>query len=115
MGGAPRDGWRAFSKVGSGSLPLPFARGWAGDGSCFTGAEPEAKAVSLEPERRPIYPVFVWLEITEQLTTAGDGAFRVGMQQAMNGRRWGADAPFDVADDERAWGRVVLVGSLSCG
>ncbi len=59
--------------------------------------------MSLDPERTPmVYPVFAWLEIAERLTTAGDGALGAEIQQAMNGRRLGDDAPFDLTDDERA-------------
>ncbi len=56
-----------------------------------------------------VYPVFAWLEIAERLTAAGDGALGVAIQEAMNGRRLGDDAPFDVTEDERA--RVQVVGT----
>ncbi len=66
--------------------------------------------MSLDPERRPvIYPVFAWLEIAERLTTLGDGALGDAIRQAMNGRRLGDDAPFDLTDDERARVQAVMV------
>ncbi len=55
-----------------------------------------------------VCPVFTWLEIAERLTTAGDGALGADIQHAMNGRRLGDDAPFDVTDDERARVQAVL-------
>ncbi len=59
--------------------------------------------MSLDPERAPmIYPVFAWLEIAGRLAALGDGALAADIQDAMNGRRLGDDAPFDVTDDERA-------------
>ncbi len=59
--------------------------------------------MSLDPERTPmVYPVFAWLEIAERLTTLGDGALGEAIRQAMNGRRLGDDAPFDLTDEERA-------------
>ncbi len=68
-----------------------------------------AVGVSLEPERTPlVYPVFAWLEIAERLIAAGDGALAADIQQAMNGRRIGDDAPFDLTDDERARVQAVL-------
>ncbi len=66
--------------------------------------------MSLDPERRPvIYPVFAGLEIAERLTTLGDGALGDAIRQAMNGRRLGDDAPFDLTDDERARVQAVMV------
>ncbi len=61
--------------------------------------------MSLDPERTPaVYPVFAWLEIADQLSTLGDGALAAAIVAAMNGRRLGDDAPFDLTEDER--GRV---------
>ncbi len=66
--------------------------------------------MSLDPERMPVvYPVFAWLEIAGQLADLGDGALAVDIQHAMNGRRLGDDAPFDVTDDERARVLAVIV------
>ncbi len=66
--------------------------------------------MSLDPERTPmVYPVFAWLEIAELLTAAGDGALGADIQQAMNGRRLGADASFDLTEYERARVQAVLV------
>jgi len=66
-------------------------------------------AVSLEPERTPaVYPVFAWLEIAERLITLGDGALGEAIRQAMNGRRLGDDAPFDLTDEERARVQAVV-------
>ncbi len=66
--------------------------------------------MSLDPERTPaIYPVFAWLEIAERLTTLGDGALGDAIRHAMNGRRLGDDAPFDLTDDdERARVQAVI-------
>ncbi len=65
--------------------------------------------MSLDPERAPmVYPVFAWLEIAERLIAAGDGALGADIQQAMNGRRLGDDAPFDLTDDERARVQAVI-------
>ncbi len=59
--------------------------------------------MSLDPERTPaVYPVFAWLEIAERLDGVGDGALATDIRSAMNGRRLGDDAPFDLTDDERA-------------
>ncbi len=59
--------------------------------------------MSLDPAWTPsIYPVFAWLEIAERLTTLGDGALGEAIRRAMNGRRLGDDAPFDLTDDERS-------------
>ncbi len=64
--------------------------------------------MSLDPERTPmVYPVFAWLEIAGRLADLGDGALAADIQHAMNGRRLGDDAPFDLTDDERA--RVLAV------
>ncbi len=64
--------------------------------------------MSLDPERMPtVYPVFAWLEIAGRLADLGDGALAADIQQTMNGRRLGDDAPFDLTDDERA--RVLAV------
>ncbi|MDP9470951.1 MAG: hypothetical protein M3Q71_09845 [Chloroflexota bacterium] len=64
--------------------------------------------MSLEPERTPaVYPVFAWLEIAERLDGVGDGALAADIRSAMNGRRLGDDAPFDLTDDERA--RVIAI------
>ncbi len=58
--------------------------------------------MSLDPARTPtIYPVFAWLEIAGRLEGLGDGALAGDIFTAMNGRRLGDDAPFDVTDDER--------------
>ncbi len=63
----------------------------------------------LDPERTPmVYPVFAWLEIAGRLADLGDGALAADIQHAMNGRRLGDDAPFDVTDDERAWVQAAL-------
>ncbi len=67
--------------------------------------------MSLDPERTPVvYPVFAWLEITERLDGMGDGALAADIRTAMNGRRLGDDAPFDLTDDERERVTVVLAG-----
>ncbi len=59
--------------------------------------------MSLDPERTPaVYPVFAWLEIAARLETLGDGALAAAITAAMNGRRLGEDAAFDLTDDERA-------------
>ncbi len=59
--------------------------------------------MSLDPERTPtVYPVFAWLEIAGRLADLGDGVLAADIQCAMNGRRLGDDAPFDLTDDERA-------------
>ncbi len=59
--------------------------------------------MSLDPERMPaIYPVFGWLEIAARLEALGDGALAADIVAAMNGRRLGDDAPFDLTDEERA-------------
>ncbi len=64
--------------------------------------------MSLDPERTPmVYPVFAWLEVAGRLADLGDGALAADIQHAMNGRRLGDDAPFDLTDDERA--RVLAV------
>ncbi len=66
--------------------------------------------MSLDPERTPVvYPVFAWLEIAERLTTLGDGALGEAIRQAMNGRRLGDDAPFDLTDEERVRVQAALV------
>ncbi|MDP9471108.1 MAG: hypothetical protein M3Q71_10680 [Chloroflexota bacterium] len=66
--------------------------------------------MSLDPERKPmVCPVFAWLEIAGRLAALGDGALAADIQQAMNGRRLGDDAPFDVTDDERARVQAVIV------
>ncbi len=65
--------------------------------------------MSLDPERTPVvYPVFGWLEIADQLSTLGDGALAAAITAAMNGRRLGDDAPFDLTDDERVRVQAVL-------
>ncbi len=65
--------------------------------------------MSLDPERMPVvYPVFAWLEIAGRLADLGDGALAADIQQAMNGRRLGDDAPFDLTDDERARVQAVI-------
>ncbi len=65
--------------------------------------------MSLDPERMPtVYPVFAWLEIAGRLAALGDGALAADIQAAMNGRRLGDDAPFDLTDDERARVQAVL-------
>ena len=65
--------------------------------------------MSLDPERTlAVYPVFAWLEIAERLTMLGDGALGEALRQAMNGRRLGDDAPFDLTDEERARVQAVL-------
>ncbi len=65
--------------------------------------------MSLDPERTPtVYPVFAWLEIAGRLAALGDGALAADIQEAMNGRPLGDDAPFDVTEDERARVQVVL-------
>ncbi len=67
--------------------------------------------MSLDPERTPaVYPVFGWLEIAAQLEALGDGALAAAITAAMNGRRLGDDAPFDLTDDERERVTVVLAG-----
>ncbi len=48
-----------------------------------------------------IYPVFAWLEIAGWLAALGDGALADDIQQAMNGRRLGDDAPCDLTEEER--------------
>ncbi len=59
--------------------------------------------MSLDPERTPmIYPVFAWLEIAGRLAALGDGALAADIRSAINGRRLGDDASFDLTDDERA-------------
>ena len=65
--------------------------------------------MSLNPERSPIvYPVFAWLEISAQLEVLGDGALAAAIITAMNGRRLGDDALFDLTDDERDRVQAVL-------
>ncbi len=65
--------------------------------------------MSLDPERTPaVYPVFAWLEIAERLDALGDGALAAAIRSAMNARRLGDDAPFDLTDDERARVRAVV-------
>ncbi len=57
--------------------------------------------MSLDPERTPTgYFVFAWPEIAGRLAALGDGALAADIQDAMNGRRLGDDAPFDLTDDE---------------
>ena len=68
-----------------------------------------AVAMSLDPERTPVvYPVFAWLEIAVRLETRGDGALAAAITTAMNGRRLGDDAPFDLTEDERMRVRGVV-------
>ncbi len=65
--------------------------------------------MSLDPERMPtVSPVFAWLEIAGRLADLGDGALAADITAAMNGRRLGDDALFDLTDDERARVRAVL-------
>ncbi|MDP9355676.1 MAG: hypothetical protein M3R02_10435 [Chloroflexota bacterium] len=66
--------------------------------------------MTLDPERTPtVSPVFAWLEIAGRLAVLGDGALAADIQQAMNGRRLGDAAPFDLTDDERERVQAVLV------
>ena len=65
--------------------------------------------MSLDPERTPmVYPVFGWLEVAARLDALGDGALAAAITAAMNGRRLGDDAPFELTDDERARVRAVI-------
>ena len=65
--------------------------------------------MSLGPERTPVvYPVFAWLEIAAQLEVLGDGALAAAITTAMNGRRLGDDALFDLTEDERERVRAVV-------
>ena len=65
--------------------------------------------MSLDPERAPVvYPVFGWLEIAAQLETLGDGALAAAITAAMNGRRLGDEAIFELTEDERVRVRAVL-------
>ncbi len=67
--------------------------------------------MSLDPEQTPaVYPVFAWFEIADRLDRVGDGALAADIRDAMNGRRLGDDAPFDLTDDERERVTVVLAG-----
>lgn len=69
--------------------------------------------MSLDPERTPVvYPVFAWLEIADQLSTLGDGALASDIVAAMNVRRLGDDAPFDLTEDERARVQAVVAEEL---
>ncbi len=56
-----------------------------------------------------MYPVFAWLEIADQVSTLGDGALAAAITAAMNGRRLGDEAPFDLTKDERERVQAVLV------
>ena len=65
--------------------------------------------MNLDPERTPVvYPVFGWLEIAAKLEALGDGALASAITAAMNGRRLGDDAPFDLTDDEQVRVQAVL-------
>ena len=65
--------------------------------------------MSLDPERTPVvYPVFAWLEIAARLEALGDGALAAAITAAMNGRRLGDDALFDLTEDERVRVRAVV-------
>lgn len=55
-----------------------------------------------------VSPVFVWLDIAARLETLGDSALATNITAAMNGRRLGHDAPFDLTDDERARVQALL-------
>ncbi len=65
--------------------------------------------MSLDPERTPaVYPVFAWFEIADRLDGVGDGALAADIRDAMNGRRLGNDAPFDLTEDEQGRVRAVV-------
>ncbi len=65
--------------------------------------------MSLDAQRTPVvYPVFGWLEIAARMEAVGDGALAAEITAAMNGRRLGDDAPFDLTDEERARVQAVL-------
>ncbi len=65
--------------------------------------------MNLDPERTPVvYPVFAWFEIADRLDALGDGALAADIRAAMNGRRLGDNAPFDLIGDERTRVQAVL-------
>jgi hypothetical protein len=69
--------------------------------------------MSLDPECEPTTrPVFVWLEIAAQLMAHGEAALAAVIQQAMNGRRLGANATFALTVEEQLRINAVLQDRL---
>ncbi len=67
--------------------------------------------MSLDPERTSaVYPGFAWFETADWPDGVGDGALAADIRSAMNGRRLGEDAPFDLTEDERVWVQPALAG-----
>ena len=58
--------------------------------------------MSLDPDRDPITrPVFVWVEVTAQVTHHGNSGLATAIQQAMARRRLDGDATFAVRIAEK--------------